>query len=191
MIPQAPPRWLERLLLWCLPERDRETISGDLLEEYREVQLPRRGPIGANIWYLRQFLGFLAVRSFGGSTIRASLTWLSVCTALAGAWLAVMENILRHPGYAERSVVAACIVIQGLATILFLMWQGRPLFRIIILVAAVGVAVLGASAVVRILNFGHFEGFVLIVGVALVVQGIMALVVVGGVRPGAAGGQPS
>lgn len=191
VIPQAPPRWLERLLLWCLPERDRETISGDLLEEYREVQLPRRGPIGANIWYLRQFLGFLAVRSFGGSTIRASLTWLSVCTALAGAWLAVMENILRHPGYAERSVVAACIVIQGLATILFLMWQGRPLFRIIILVAAVGVAVLGASAVVRILNFGHFEGFVLIVGVALVVQGIMALVVVGGVRPGAAGGQPS
>jgi hypothetical protein len=189
--PQAPPRGLERLLLWCLPQRDRETISGDLLEEYREVQLPRRGTIGANIWYLRQFLGFLAVRSFGGSTIRASLTWLSLCTALAGAWLAVMENILRHPGYAERSVAAACIVIQGLATILFLMWQGHRLFRLIILVAAAGVAVLGAAAVARVLNSAHFEGFVLIVGVALVMQGTMALVVVGGARPGTVGGHPS
>jgi hypothetical protein len=189
--PQAPPRWLERLLLWCLPERDRETISGDLLEEYREIQLPRGGPMRANIWYLRQFLGFLAVRSFGGSAMRASLTWLCVGTVLAGAWLAVMENILRHPGYAARSVVAACIVIQGLATMLFLMWQGRPLFRIIVLVAAGGVAVLGVSAVARILNSAHFEGFVLIVGIALVMQGTMALIVVGGARPGTAGGHPS
>jgi hypothetical protein len=187
----APPRWLERLLLWCLPVRDRETISGDLLEEYREVQLPRRGPMQANIWYLRQLLGFLAVRSFAGSTMRASLTWMSVFTALAGVWLAAMENILRHPGYAERSLVAGCIVIQGLATILFLMWHGRPIFRAIVLAGAVGVTALGASAVVRILSSAHFEGFVLIVGVALVVQGMMALVVLGGARPEAAGGHPT
>ncbi len=191
MIHQAPPRWLERLLLWCLPERDRETISGDLLEEYREVQLPRRGPTRANIWYLRQFLGFLAVRSFGGSTMRASLTWISVFTALAGAWLAVMENTLRHPGYAERSVLAGCIVVQGLATILFLMWQGRPIFRLIVLMGAIGAAVLGGSAVARILNSAHFEGFVLLVGVALVMQGIMALVVVGGARHAREGGHPT
>ena len=187
----APPRWLERLLLWCLPERDRETISGDLLEEYRDFQLPRRGPLRANIWYLRQFLGFLAVRSFGGSTMRASLTWISVFTVLAGAWLAVMENILRHPGYVARSVVAGGIVIQGLATILFLMWQGRPIFRILVLAGAVGVGVLGASAVARIANAAHFEGFVLLVGVALVMQGIMALVVLGGARHETAGGHPS
>jgi hypothetical protein len=191
VIHQAPPRWLERLLLWCLPVRDRETISGDLLEEYREVQLPRHGPARANLWYMQQLLGFLAVRSFGGSTMRASLTWLSVFTALAGAWLAVMENILRHPGYAGRSVVAGCIVIQGLATILFLMWQSRPVFRVIVLAGAVGVAVLGVAAILRILNAAHFEGFVLIIGTALVIQGIFALVVVGGARHQAAGGHPT
>jgi hypothetical protein len=182
LIRQAPPRWLETLLQWCLSARDRETISGDLLEEYREVQLRDLGPLRANIWYTRQLLSFLAVRSFGGSTMRASLTWLCVLTALAGVWLAVMENILKHPGYAGRSAVAAAIVIQGLATVAFLMWHGHPVFRGIVLAGAVGVVILGASAIIRILGAPHFEGFVLIIGAALIVQGMTALVVVGRVR---------
>jgi len=186
MSQHAPPRWLERALLRCLPARDRETISGDLLEEYREVQLPHHGPLRANIWYLRQLISFLAVRSFGGSTMRASLAWMSVITALAGVWLAVMEHILKHPGYAGRSTVAACIVIQGLATVLFLMWHGRPIFRLIVQAGALGATVLGASAIIRMLNAPHFEGFVLLIGAALIVQGILALAVVGGARHGAA-----
>jgi hypothetical protein len=185
VIHRAPPRWLETALLRCLPARDRETISGDLLEEYREVQLPHLGPLRANIWYLRQLISFLAARSFGGSTMRAALAWMSVITALAGVWLAVMEHILKHPGYAGRSAVAGCIVIQGLATVLFLMWYGRPIFRVIVQVGALGAAVLGTSAIMRILNAPHFEGFVLLVGTALIVQGMMALVVVGGPRHGA------
>jgi hypothetical protein len=181
---QAPPRWLETLLLRSLPARDRETISGDLLEEYREVKLPHLGPMRANIWYARQLISFLAARSLGGSAMRASLTWMSALTVLSGVWLAVMENILRHPGHAGRSAIAACIVIEGLATVLFLMWHGRPMFRVIILAGAVGVALLGASAIIRVLNAPHFEGFVLLIGAALVAQGMMALVVVGGERHG-------
>lgn len=56
MNPQTPPSWLERLLLWLLTSRDRETISGDLLEEYREEQLPRFGRARANYWYARQLI---------------------------------------------------------------------------------------------------------------------------------------
>jgi hypothetical protein len=96
-----------------------------------------------------------------------------------------MENILEHPGYAARSIVAAGIVIQGLATVLFLMWRGHPLFRGIVLAGAVGVVVLGASAIIRIVNAPHFEGFVLIIGAALIVQGTTALIVVGRVRSAA------
>ncbi len=180
----APPRWLETLLLRSLSARDREIISGDLLEEYREVQLPQLGPMRANIWYARQLISFLAARSFGGSTMRASLTWISALTAVAGIWLAVMENILRHPGYAGRTAIAAGIFLQGLATVLFLMWQGRSVFRAIVLAGAVAVAVLGASAIIRILNAPHFEGFVLLIGAALIVQAMMALVVIGGARRG-------
>jgi len=121
--------------------------------------------------------------------MRASLTWMCVVTVFAGAWLAVMENILRHPGFVGRSALAACIVVQGIATVLFLMLHGPTLFRILVLGGAIGAALLGAAAVIRILNAAHFEGFVLVIGVALVVQGILALVVVGGgatPRPGTA-----
>ncbi|HEV2701275.1 MAG TPA: hypothetical protein VGV09_06575 [Steroidobacteraceae bacterium] len=186
---RAPLPWLEGVLRWCLPPRDRETVSGDLLEEYRETQLPQLGPVWANIWYLRQLFGFLAVRSFGGSAMKSTLTWMCVATTLAGAWLAVMETVLKHPGFAGRSTIAACIVIQGIATVLCLMLHGRSIFRLLVLAGAVGIAVLGAAAVIRILNAAHFEGFVLVIGAMLVVQGVLALVVVGGGttrRPGIA-----
>jgi hypothetical protein len=183
MIPYAPPQWLEKLLLRCLSARDRETISGDLLEEYREVQLPRLGPLRANIWYLRQLISFLVTRSFGGSAMRASLTWMCLLTALAGVWLAVMEHVLKHPGYAGRSAIAAGIMIQGLATVLYLMWHGHPIFRIFVQVGAVSVVMLGTSAIIRILNAPHFEGFVLLIGAALIVQGLTALIVAGRTRP--------
>jgi len=179
----APPRWLEKLLLQCLPVRNRESISGDLLEEYRQVQVPRLGPMRANLWYLRQLISFLVAGTFGGSNMRASLTWISVLTALAGVWLAVMEHLLKHPGYAARSAIAAYIVIQGLATVLFLVWHGHPILRFLVQAGAVSVVVLGASAIIRIVNAAHFEGFVLIIGAALIVQGLMALVVVSGARP--------
>ena len=112
--------------------------------------------------------------------MRASLTWMCMITALAGAWLAVMESILRHPGFAGRLAIAACIVVQGIATVLFLMLHGRSIFRALVLAGAVGAAVLGAAAVIRVLNAPHFEGFVLLIGAALVAQGILALMVVGG-----------
>jgi hypothetical protein len=178
----APPRWLETLLLRCLPARDQETISGDLLEEYREAQIPQLGPMRANLWYARQLIGFLATRSVGGSTIRASLTWTSMFTALSGLWLAVMENILEHPGYGARSAIAAGIAIQGVSTILFLMWHGRPIFRVIVQLGAVGAVLVGASALIRITHAVHFEGFVFLIASALFVQGAMASVVLARAR---------
>jgi hypothetical protein len=54
-----PPRWAEWLLQATLTPRDRETIPGDLLEEYREVILPTRGRVRANLWYLRQVLSLV------------------------------------------------------------------------------------------------------------------------------------
>jgi hypothetical protein len=183
MIPQGPPRWLEKLLLWTLSPRDRETVSGDLLEEYREEQLPRVGSPRANIWYLRQSISFLYFRSFGGSPMRVSLTWISLFTTAAGVWLAVMENILKHPGYAERSAIAACIAIQGLATVLWLLRDGPAVFRALVIAGGAGVAVFGALAIKRILDAPHFEGFVLIIGSALIAQGILAVATVARARP--------
>jgi hypothetical protein len=58
-VTDKPPRWAEQLLRALLNPRDRDTIAGDLLEEYREVILPTRGRIRAQLWYLRQALSLV------------------------------------------------------------------------------------------------------------------------------------
>jgi hypothetical protein len=166
---------MDRLLRCSLPARDREAISGDLLEEYREEQVPRLGRARANLWHLRQSISFLSNRSFGGPPMKAALTWMSVFTVVAGAWLASMENILKHPGYGERTAIAACIAIQGLATLLLLLLDGRLIFRAVVLAGAVGLAIFGVTAIRRILDAPHFEGFAVLIGVALIAQGGLTL----------------
>jgi hypothetical protein len=56
-----PPRWAESLLRLLLKPEDRESVSGDLLEEYRQAVVPALGA-GANRWYLRQ-VGWYALRA--------------------------------------------------------------------------------------------------------------------------------
>jgi|GEM_PF-1834647 len=78
-----PPRWAEALLRLVLNSRDQASVSGDLLEEFRETIRPAQGPSAAAGWYVRQVMGFV-VRSnvvpallFGGAVIvRTALDWL-------------------------------------------------------------------------------------------------------------------
>lgn len=177
MIPAAPPRWMERMLRLFLLSRDRETISGDLLEEYREERLPRLGSMRANLWYLRQSISLASIRVTGGAHMKQALMLMSVFTAAAGIWLVVMENILKHSGYPVRSAIDVCIAIQGAATLLFLIFDGRAIFRWLVIAGAVAIGLVGARAIGRILQAQHFEGFVLIIGFALLVQAVLTLVV--------------
>jgi hypothetical protein len=93
--------------------------------------------------------------------------------AAAGAWLAVMENVLKHEGYAGRTVMDVCIAAQAALTLLFLLVHGRTFFRRIVLVCAAAVMLLGISAIVRLSQSQHFEGFVLVIGTALIVEGAL------------------
>ena len=52
-----PPVIAETLLRAMLPPASVETMTGDLLEEYRESRLPAVGTLRANGWYLRQVAG--------------------------------------------------------------------------------------------------------------------------------------
>lgn len=54
----TPPYWAEIALRAFLSERDFESVSGDLLEEYRENIYEDRGRLRANVWYAAQILGF-------------------------------------------------------------------------------------------------------------------------------------
>jgi hypothetical protein len=71
-----PPRWAEALLRAFLKPADVDSVSGDLLEVYRDTMHPARGPLGADAWYVRQVLGFV---------LRRAGVW---ATLLAAAWIA-------------------------------------------------------------------------------------------------------
>jgi hypothetical protein len=54
-----PPQWAEALLRIVLDPTQFESVSGDLLEEYRAAVYPARGEARADWWYARQVLGFI------------------------------------------------------------------------------------------------------------------------------------
>jgi hypothetical protein len=67
-----PPRLAELILGALLPLDMRETVSGDLLEEYRESRVPAVGVFRADLWYWREV---------GGMWLRA-YWWLIVLAVL-------------------------------------------------------------------------------------------------------------
>ena len=67
-----PPAWAESVLRVLLAPRNRENVTGDLLEEYCEAVQPARGDVRAKFWYVRQVASFITVVGL----IHASVGWL-------------------------------------------------------------------------------------------------------------------
>ena len=55
-----PPRWAETLLRAFLKPGDFESVSGDLLEQYRDSIYPARGQRRADLWYVSQVFTFVS-----------------------------------------------------------------------------------------------------------------------------------
>ena len=55
----SPPRLAEMVLQLSLKPSERESISGDLLEEYRAVRRPTLGALRANAWYIKHVVSVL------------------------------------------------------------------------------------------------------------------------------------
>lgn len=55
----TPPPWAEASLRLFLSPDAFASVSGDLLEQYRDSIHPTRGPRGADRWYMKQVLGFV------------------------------------------------------------------------------------------------------------------------------------
>jgi hypothetical protein len=112
-----PPRWAEAILRLLLKPEDRESVSGDLLEEYRETIVPALGS-AADRWYMRQVASFL---------FRASWAW----GALLGAALVIrylFDTFVPPTDYKMRATIltyavfAACLLTGGNAA-----WRGRSM----------------------------------------------------------------
>ena len=124
-----PPAWAEHVLRSLLKPEDRESVSGDLLEEFRETVVPSRGRVRANVWYVGQVAGFVWRRAWLASVLltasvlgRAALDWwLSPTTefyarATVSTWFAIsiFTGIGWWSAWRSRSVAAGALA--GLAT---------------------------------------------------------------------------
>jgi hypothetical protein len=85
-----PPDAAELILRGLLPLDMSETVSGDLLEEYRESRLPAMGEFLADLWYWRQV---------GGMWLRA-YWWLVVSVVLLFV-VSDVSNTFRTPSGAS------------------------------------------------------------------------------------------
>ena len=105
-----------------LPERDQETIAGDLLEEYSEVIIPARGVVRAHAWYIAQICSFLpqvewvrfAVRIFAASA--ALFTIATFFAPVVGGIVFLLGVPLSGFLIARRSVLFHAGTIMALLT---------------------------------------------------------------------------
>ena len=140
-----PPAWAEGVLRVMLGPADRETISGDLLEEYRETVRPSRGRARADAWYVRQAAGFVWRRAwpwavslaaavvgrdvldwrlsptteFYARSVASTLIAVSIFTG-AGAWSAWRSRSVGAgalAGFAAGAISAAIVNVASLAQI--------------------------------------------------------------------------
>ena len=116
--------------------------------------------------------------------MKAALLVVSMLALACACWLAVMEAILRHSGFASRAGVAVALaLICAAAIIVPRMELGFRLERWLWLGAAVLVGV-GAQAFAHNLHAIHFEGFVLVVSLVFVLEGILIFMALGQPRTG-------
>jgi len=116
MTPANPPGWAQSLLALFVPACGRDGVLGDLLEEYHEAQLPKRGADAANRWYVRQVFGFVW---------RACLPWGALVSAVMIA-RDVYDLALPTANFHTRAAVTTYLSISLFATGGFVAaWRSR------------------------------------------------------------------
>jgi len=108
-----PPRWAALVLNLILKDRDRESIAGDLLEEYREVILPARGPVRGHLWYLAQIVSLMSAPQqgvfigllFGGGWVLMLMAVVSMLPAN------VYGTIVRHTPFDKGLGFGAMLIL--------------------------------------------------------------------------------
>ena len=108
--------------------------------------------------------------------VRTLLAGASCFTIAASGWLAAMALVLRRPGYQALVGLALLFVLQSLLTIGVVAGQltGQSA-RVVLAIGATGIVAAGGRAIAVNLTRPNFEGYAVIIGVALVLQGLLTL----------------
>jgi hypothetical protein len=163
-----PPRWAEAILVRFLQTKDRETITGDLLEEYRDAILVGTGCFSADCRYILQVFSVLQNEVRKRTAARDVL-----CMTCALSIIAMARFGFVSPAPAAIPV-AAVFVVQSLVTIAIVAkWRRFP--QVILGFGAIAIVLGGGLALHETLVWTVFEICVALTGLALIFQGILTL----------------
>ena len=119
----SPPRWAEAALRALLKPRDRDTVTGDLLEEYREAVVPALGVFRARLWYLRQALSLMTLagccQAAVGSVGRNGMVlWAAAAAVVEYTFIFLVPGRLGLPlGLSLFVLITAALGISGATAI--------------------------------------------------------------------------
>lgn len=123
-----------------------------------------------------------AILRSSGPVVGGLAALASLAVVLSCGWLAVVELILRQPDYEIRFLVECPIVLEGAITIAVLQGLAPAALRWPILVGAAATGLLGGWVVAEDLSRAgpparpHFEGYLLIIGLAFVAYGVLTMI---------------
>ena len=108
--------------------------------------------------------------------MRTLLAGACCFTIAASGWLAAMALVLRRPGYQGIVALALVFVLQSLLTIGVISGQlGGRVGRVVLAAGATGIVAVGGRAIGVNVTGPHFEGYAVIIGAALILQGLLTL----------------
>ncbi len=108
--------------------------------------------------------------------MRTLLAGVACFTIAASVWLAAMALLRHRPGYATLVGLALLFALQSLLTLGFLVgWLSGRGARVVLASGAAGLAAVGGRALAVNLARPHFEGYAVIIGATLTLQGLLTL----------------
>src|SRR5258708_25460479 len=109
--------------------------------------------------------------------VKKAVAAMCVFTLLATAYLTASLLLLRPPraNYQQWALVACVIVVQGTLTLVALYSAGARNVRHLAAAGGFVIAVAGALSISPTLSGPHFEGYALVLGSGMVLQGALTI----------------
>jgi hypothetical protein len=142
----TPPGWAEGLLRVSVRARDFDSVSGDLLEEYRESVRPARGQRRADAWYARQVIGFV----FRSAWLWATMLAAAFAARTALDWLVPTTDFLARSRISTLLAAGILLLASGWAAWRSGSLASGPLFGVAVAVLAVPMKMGGAAVMLAL-----------------------------------------
>jgi len=120
--------------------------------------------------------------------LKTALATVCLLTLFATVYLSASLLILQPPraNYTQWAFVASAIIVQGALTLVALRAGSPRGLRYAAAAGGAAIAALGASSIYSAVSAPHFEGYALVLGSMLVIQGLLTLITFAGLPAGAA-----